>query len=84
MSIRVTAPNSPDITFEVRDLGGGQLLVVRTNKAINSNTTVLLDGREAERLQNELLHIELTNEEQRDVATLTVKHLNGVLLDGSP
>lgn len=80
-SIRVTPPDSPDITFEVRDLGRGQTLVIRVNKATNTTSTMLLDGKEAERLENELLHIELTNEDERDVAALVGKHLNGVMLD---
>lgn len=80
-SIRVTVPDSPDITFEVRDLGGGQTLVIRVNKATNTTSTMLLDGKEAERLENELLYIELTNEDERDVATLVSEYLNGVMLD---
>jgi hypothetical protein len=80
-SIRVTAPDSPDITFEVRDLGGGQTLVIRVNKATNTTKTVLLDGGRAEQMRLELMYIELTNEGQHDVATLVSEYLNGVMLD---
>lgn len=81
MSIRVTMPDTPDITFEIRDLGGGQKLVVRVNKTLNTTKAVLLDGAAAERLETELLYIELSNESQHDVAVLTGKYLSGVLLD---
>lgn len=81
VSIRLTKPNDPNIVYEVRDLGGGQHMVIRVNKLADTTRTVLLDGERAEQLKLELMYIELTNEAEVDSAPLIIALLEEVLVD---
>lgn len=81
MSIRLTKPGDDSIVYEVRDLGGGQRMVLRVNKLADTTRSVLLDGERAEQLKLELMYIELTNEAEVDSVPLIIALLEEVLVD---
>lgn len=78
-SIRVTDPNNPSVTFEVRDVGYGQMMVFRTSGAAYNTRSVLLTGDTAKQVDLQLTHLGLKHdtspEGQRELALAVVKLL---------